>query len=388
MNGIAKVIRFCACSVFSALVFTGVTAAPVFAEPASGEPMQTETPMAPDGATPVHTMAAEMAAQVGGEESAVPTETGPTETGPTETGPTETGPTETGPLRFAVFGDTQDTSPEGVARVRTLITRINALDPAFTVHIGDIKSGGECSDAFFFETLELFSGVDSPLVYMPGDNEWTDCHMESFGAADPAERLDALRRIFFKVGQSLGEDPMPLVQQYPVTEAPEGSREFIENARWTRNGIVFANLHLVGSNNNLRQDRAAAAEHFHRDDANLRWLAQAFEAAEAEQAPALVLFFHANPQWDAQWWQPTGFDRFRAALIERAAAFGKPVLVVHGDTHSFKIDKPVTHEGTLLENLTRLEVFGPPDLGAIEVTVDPSAREVFSFRPFTVSTAE
>ena len=36
--------------------------------------------------------------------------------------------------------------------------------------------------------------------------------------------------------------------------------KFVENARWEKSGVVFATLHIVGSNNNLQRDQALQAE--------------------------------------------------------------------------------------------------------------------------------
>ncbi len=303
---------------------------------------------------------------------------------------------------FVVFGDTQDTSDKGIAGLRKLITQINGHKPRFTVHIGDIKGGGPCSDTFFYEMRAILSEIDGPFVYLPGDNEWTDCYRPEYGSGDPILRLNALRRTFFRAGRSLGSRPLKLDQQWTLAEPepdedaqdeasfdqpdlarlPVRDRKFIENARWIEGGVVFATFHLVGSNNNLRQDADAIREHLERDMANLAWLEAAFDEATDRNAPALVILFHANPAWNQPWWQPTGFDRFRESLVAQTAEYGRPVLVVHGDTHTFRIDKPVKYEGRTLENLTRLEVFGPPDLGAIEVQVNTRTKAVFSFEPF------
>ncbi|MCG8441364.1 MAG: hypothetical protein MI723_06100, partial [Caulobacterales bacterium] len=57
--------------------------------------------------------------------------------------------------RFVVFGDLQDTSREGRAADRALIAQINALEPDFSVFIGDIKGGaGDCSDAVIAEMAD------------------------------------------------------------------------------------------------------------------------------------------------------------------------------------------------------------------------------------------
>lgn len=280
------------------------------------------------------------------------------------------------PVRFIVYGDTQDETAGGRAVERALVALINQRSPHFVVHIGDIKGSGVCSDALYDEVRQIFDRVIPPLVYTPGDNEWTDCFHESYGTMDPLERLEALRTRFFSPGQSLGQNPMPLESQ-SLVDPTHGL--FVENARWKASGVHFATLHVVGSNNNLRADAAAFAEFDARDTAVRAWLQALFDQAEADQALGVVLFFHANPQWDQPWWDPSGFDAFRQTLLERTTRFARPVLVVHGDTHNFRIDKPVHTDGDLIETLTRLEVFGPPDVGAIEVTVDPSTPGLFTF---------
>lgn len=272
------------------------------------------------------------------------------------------------PLRFVAFGDLQDESPAGRARDRELVARINALDPEFSIYIGDIKGGsGPCTDALYDEVRSILDGHDAPLVYTPGDNEWTDCWRRSAGGHDPRERKRAVLERFTAPGKSLGRRTMALTQQ-------EGQRE---NARWRAEGVVFATLHITGSNNNLRQDRAAQAEHRARSAANLRWLRAAFATARDADARAVVLALHANPRWDAPWWSPTGFDDFRAALAEEAGRFDGPVLVIHGDTHTFRLDRPFD----AAPNLLRLEVFGPPARGAVVVEVDRSLPGLFRVSP-------
>jgi hypothetical protein len=271
---------------------------------------------------------------------------------------------------FVVFGDLQDASPAGRARDAELIDRINRLAPAFSVYVGDIKGGrGDCSDALYRRVRELFDAHAAPLVYTPGDNEWTDCWRGDAGAHDPVERKAAVVARFTAPGRSLGRAPMPLEQQ-------QGQRE---NARWRWQDMVFATLHMTGSNNNLQQRDGAIAEHVEREAYNEAWLDSTFALAQ-QQARALVLFIHANPQWDARWWEPTGFDRFRARLAAFAQRFDGPVLVVHGDSHRFRIDKPLRGA----PNVTRVEVFGPPQRGAVIIELDPGAPELMRFTPLLV----
>jgi hypothetical protein len=59
-----------------------------------------------------------------------------------------------------------------------------------------------------------FDALEDPLVYTPGDNEWTDCHRANNGGYTPTERLDTLREVFFdRPGWSLGHHPKRLSAQ-------------------------------------------------------------------------------------------------------------------------------------------------------------------------------
>ena len=62
------------------------------------------------------------------------------------------------------------------------------------------------------------------------------------------------------------------------------------------------------------------------------------------------------------------------------------VTTVHGDTHIFRIDKPLVGSRTqrIIENFTRVATFGHPDTHWIRVTIDPSDPNVFRFRQETV----
>src|SRR5581483_12479920 len=65
-------------------------------------------------------------------------------------------------------------------------------------------------------------------------------------------------------------------------------------------------------------------------------------------------------------------------------AYPGQVLLVHGDTHFFKLDKPLMQQADLLENFTRLETFGSPNVHWVRVTVDPASRSVFSVHQMIV----
>jgi hypothetical protein len=63
-------------------------------------------------------------------------------------------------------------------------------------------------------------------------------------------------------------------------------------------------------------------------------------------------------------------------LLPLASRWGKPVLVVHGDSHQFKIDQPFQLNKKPLPHITRLIVPGASDVRAVRVTVKDAA---FSF---------
>jgi hypothetical protein len=78
--------------------------------------------------------------------------------------------------------------------------------------------------------------------------------------------------------------------------------------------------------------------------------------------------------------EPSGFADFKAALERETISFGKPVVLVHGDSHTFRMDKPVISERRPL-NFTRVETFGSPDVHWVRASVDARDPEVFTFQP-------
>lgn len=250
---------------------------------------------------------------------------------------------------------------------------------AFIAHDGDIKSGSSaCTDDVYQRELRRFESSDNPLVYTPGDNEWTDCHRQPNPTpeeADPLNRLALIRSTFFSdEDESLGEKKIPLTRQ---------SEEYPENARWTYGGVAYATLHVVGSNNNRPTTANPAigneAEYEARNAANLAWLEETFDGAEANGSSAVMLVIQANP-FEEDTAEPSGFAEFKAALEEETIDYGKPVVLVHGDSHTFRIDKPVISE-TRPMNFTRVETFGSPDVHWVRSSVDTRDPEVFSFQP-------
>lgn len=284
---------------------------------------------------------------------------------------------------FAVIGDMPYGGAKDEAPLANLIAVINAWRPVFTVHLGDLKSGGaRCDDPAYGRMRQVFDGFDQPLIYTPGDNDWTDCHRERAGGYDPLERLAKLRAVFFPDAYSLGRSRLALDRQSVLPALAK----FVENARWTAGGLVFATVHLVGSRDGRDRNAAGDAEQAERRAANLAWLADTFAQAVRSNAPGVVLFTQANPGWGNEGGAAEAlvYRDFVEALADATVTFGRPVLLAHGDTHRFRIDKPLRQgEGTMM-NFTRLESFGEHDIHGVLVHVDTDRPGLFAFEPLIV----
>ncbi len=281
---------------------------------------------------------------------------------------------------FALIGDLPYNA-EQKEKFYNLIDDINSEEQAFVVHDGDFKSGSSlCSDELFYQRYNLFNTFAAPFIFVFGDNEWTDCHRIKAGAYDPVERLELLRRIFTQGDQSLGQQTLRLTRQ---SVDPLYAR-FRENVRWIYGDVMFVGLDIVGSNNNLGRTPEADAEYFERNAANLAWISQSFELAEERGIRGVMLIIQADPRFDLS---PSdsrrsGFNDFLKLLEEETVEFDAPVVLVHGDSHYFRIDKPMINSqtGRRVENFTRVETFGSPDVHWVRAIVDFRDPNIFSFK--------
>ena len=269
---------------------------------------------------------------------------------------------------FGVMGDTPYNEREEKA-FAAMLPDLDHEPLAFVVHVGDIQHGAAaCSDATYERRKAQFDASANPFLYTPGDNEWTDCRYERPPHNDPIERLDRLRQVFFDNATSLGRRRLATAVQpgYP------------ENRRWVVGKVEFVTLDIPGSNNNAGYDARNDVEARARDAANERWLAAAVDDAIAADARALVLFIQADI-WDTE--KPRAYASFRASLIEAARRFARPVLFVHGDSHTYRVDAPLFDaNGVPVANVTRLETYGSPFVGWVKVTVDPADPQPFGIR--------
>jgi hypothetical protein len=286
-------------------------------------------------------------------------------------------------VTFVALGDLPYGKDDSAGvRYRQLIATINQSPHEFSIHVGDIKSGSSvCSDEEFLRQREHFNLYEKPVIYTPGDNEWTDCHRKSNGGYDPLERLARLRSVFFSSLSSMGKRSMQVAIQ--PQEQPEFS-QFVENRRWQKNLVLFVTVHIVGSNNNFEsRDPKAVAEFFDRDRANIGWVNAAFDLAERNNLAAIVIAFQADVLESAsRFSQFPSHSGFKASvgdtIIPRSRKFGRPVLLISGDSHEFKFGQPFTIQGEWVSNLYQLVVPGNQDVRAVQVTVNALSTSPFS----------
>jgi hypothetical protein len=82
-----------------------------------------------------------------------------------------------------------------------------------------------------------------------------------------------------------------------------------------------------------------------------------------------------------------GYDELLRQIRAEVISFGKPVVLVHGDSHYFRVDKPLLdRNGHRIEHFTRLETpgdnpqSGSNDVQWVRVEVDTSDPEVFDIQ--------
>lgn len=302
-------------------------------------------------------------------------------------GPEAPSPNPPGTFSFAVMGDAPYYEWE-VIQFRLVLKALDANDLSWVISVGDIF-WRPCTDEMYRRTLDRFNALRHPVIYIPGDNEWTDCWEPGSGGFAPQERLNRIRQIFFdNPTRSLGGSPMPLVSQGGREPFPE----FVENARWSHEGIVFATVHIVGSENAMKafpaRTEADDAASKRRSEAASAWVRETFAEARNSHASAVVISFHGNAELehsaDAPYRQ--AFEPFITAVEEEAESFARPVLLAHGDGHDYIVDHPLVRRttGRTLENLTRLQVPGSPLVGWVRVVVKPGAEDPFVFEEHLV----
>ncbi len=307
--------------------------------------------------------------------------------------------------RVGLFGD-MPYGEYGRAQYPAVLADMNRADLTFSVFNGDIKNGSEPCYAdvdgsaaaagkpdVYKQAVRSFNTLRAPVVVIPGDNEWTDCDRTRIVPAfNSTQRLAYLRRVFYPTDQTLGRRTATVTRQ---------SAKYPENVRRTVGPVTFVAVNIPGSDNNwvdpARDGTAegpaaeAQAEYTARNAANLAWLDAAFAAAEKADSEAVMIVTQAD-MWDpaaAATDKLTHYADTKKALARLTIAFGGPVVLVNGDSHSFEIDKPLTDAattnaaggagGNVIETFTRVTTFGETQNHWVSATVDARDPNVISF---------
>lgn len=211
--------------------------------------------------------------------------------------------------------------------------------------------------------------------------------------------------MFNSTSQSLGKRTLALTR-----ESSEGGQYAIysENVRWTYGPVVYLGLNVQGSDDNypyhdtdaenptapVRSDaeiQRERNEQVARKAANLHWLAEGFQYATQIGAKGVLIDWQADPNFNNENHptNPHDFDAYPDyvdALRSQTLAFPGQVVLVHGDSHYFKVDQPLRLDsGKVLGNFTRVETFGAASTDWVQATIDPRSRNLFQFEPMVVA---
>jgi hypothetical protein len=292
---------------------------------------------------------------------------------------------ESSAFSVAVIGDipygTSPTDTRQTVLHPKFVAALNA-DPevSLVAHVGDIHAGKQyCTQAYDATVLEQWGAFKKPLVYTPGDNEWADCHKAKEGGGafnkttgaidyvmdangnfadyakgDPIANLELVRSMFFsKPGQTLGAPMQVHSQAVEFNTAHPADKAFVENVWWEKSGVLFVTLNIPGGSNNGTDPwygvPAASPEQQNevavRSAATLRWIDAAYNRATTKGDVGMVIFTQAD-MWDVDDAKTgaahlSGYKQYLDKIAEGTKAYGMPVLMIVGDSHTFRSDTPL-----------------------------------------------
>ena len=284
---------------------------------------------------------------------------------------------------FALIGDLPYSDDDVNRTVPNLVADLNRYPTLrFVVHDGDIKSskGAACTAQLFADRHRQFKRIVAPFVLLFGDNEWRDCG----NVSDPPrvhlqDQLQALALLRKEFATDAYHDDLKFRRRSPT---------YPEIAHWTVGHVRFVGLNVPGPDDNDRP--GYESEYRPRNAANVAELKETFD--EALHAPpnqeirAIMVIFQAKPFLrrsldDGSYQENSNLtDLLRIIKKGTRDISPRPLVLVHGESHTVTIDKPLDALG----NLTRVSTFGSPFVHWIRVSVDPSDPSVFAFHLQTV----
>ncbi|MGH7599012.1 MAG: InlB B-repeat-containing protein, partial [bacterium] len=245
-------------------------------------------------------------------------------------------------ITFSVTGDV----PYGTSEVTVFeqqITNHNKYSPsAFLVHVGDIlKGGAACNESVYSQVSGNMKGLAVPTYITPGDNETVDCSSPSQGFNFFLEYFQNFEQNFCGVPYTEHQSTHP------------------ENWAFIMDDVLFIGLNLVYGGSSANQQAAD-------------WVAQQLEANGAE-VRAAVAFAHYAPNKSSSFSTP-----FRSA----AAAFGKPILFMHGHGHSWTMSYPFPEQNILGVQVNNGGAEDPVEVTVTMNTSSPATAFTFKQNPW------
>ena len=262
-------------------------------------------------------------------------------TAPTRSRPSRAGSSRSTPTRRAV-GDPPRRHQERLVAVQRRVLRVIRAD---------------------FDTFE------DPLVYTPGDNEWTDCHRANNGAYNPLERLATVREVVLRPARAARWG-----RTVPVDS--QAGRGFPENVSYRR-----ARDHLRRRARRRQQQRPPAVDRArqHRsrrpsssqasgpDRRRHRRAARRRSPRRAQRHDRGVVVMQQADMFDPTY-TPTeddisAFQPLVQALVDEASRFDGPVYLLDGDSHVYNSDRPLATGSLVADDVRRPRLRGQPDPG-------------------------
>jgi hypothetical protein len=282
---------------------------------------------------------------------------------------------------FALIGDVPYSTLD-IDRTRAVLA---AIEPScrFIIHVGDFKASSDpCTNALLDERIDLLRASALPLVFVPGDNDWSDCLKPDAGARRPFERLDYLRQHLFQEPRSIGVQAISLERQ----SASNPEHPVPENVRWVSDGVMFVTLNRPGGVDLRKFTNLESQTLSELYLANERWLRASFALAQQRGIKLMTVAAHANPYFenDRRSWRSRSkrdpHAKFRRLLGDLALSFNGQILFLHGDTHWFQTNQPlIDRYGDEVPNFTRVECFGTPFSSSwVQIRVTPNSAPQFN----------
>ena len=240
-------------------------------------------------------------------------------------------------LRLAVVGDAPYDEPGSRIELDRLSADVAAIqDVAMVVHLGDLKTGKTpCLTETYTQAARAMCGAQVPAFVIPGDNEWNDCERTK---AQGLDMVEGWRRWNASFG--------PAAIRCPALEPPNAWQVRIQSRPtypwWPghhtgafqvdRNGVRVIGLALpsfYAKGQGLKGEKGRIVQ-----SVAIGWI-QRHIAGAGQDIKAAVVLVHADLQRSG-----SKQERVVEVLRDAAAKFGRPVLVVVGDSHEYEERRP------------------------------------------------